>query len=70
MDISSSGFSKSAVKLLAAVDPSHNIPVGEQEKVILQFGRIGRDTFIMDYCYPLSAFQAFASCFDPKPACE
>ncbi|KAK4368053.1 hypothetical protein RND71_011845 [Anisodus tanguticus] len=80
IDISSSGFSKSAVTvasqephLLAEVDPSHKVPVAEQEKVILQFGRIGKDMFTMDYRSPLSAFQAFAIClssFDTKPACE
>ncbi|KAJ8545817.1 hypothetical protein K7X08_018400 [Anisodus acutangulus] len=60
-------------QLVAAVDPSHNVPVAEQEKVILQFGKIGKDIFTMDYRYPLSAFQAFAIClssFDTKPACE
>ncbi|KAL3525373.1 hypothetical protein ACH5RR_013745 [Cinchona calisaya] len=60
-------------QLVAAVDPSHNIPAAEQEKVILQFGKIGKDIFTMDYRYPLSAFQAFAIClssFDTKPACE
>ncbi|CAN4083294.1 unnamed protein product [Withania somnifera] len=60
-------------QLVAAVDPSYNIPVTEQEKVILQFGKIGKDIFTMDYRYPLSAFQAFAIClssFDTKPACE
>ncbi|MCD7454763.1 hypothetical protein HAX54_026000 [Datura stramonium] len=49
-------------QLLAAVDACHNIPVTEQDKVILQFGKIGEDIFTMDYCYPLSAFQAFAIC--------
>ncbi|GAB4839413.1 Tubby-like F-box protein 5 [Ancistrocladus abbreviatus] len=60
-------------QLVAAVDPCHNIPTTEQEKVFLQFGKIGKDIFTMDYCYPLSAFQAFAIClssFDTKPACE
>ncbi|KMT09421.1 hypothetical protein BVRB_6g128960 [Beta vulgaris subsp. vulgaris] len=60
-------------QLVAAVEPHHNIPVAEQEKVILQFGKIGKDIFTMDYRYPLSAFQAFAIClssFDTKPACE
>ncbi|XP_057975974.1 tubby-like F-box protein 5 [Malania oleifera] len=60
-------------QLVAAVDPSHNISAAEQEKVILQFGKIGKDIFTMDYRYPLSAFQAFAIClssFDTKPACE
>lgn len=45
----------------------------EQDKVILQFGKIGKDMFTMDYRYPLSAFQAFAislSSFDTKLACE
>ncbi|KAE9596598.1 putative transcription factor TUBBY family [Lupinus albus] len=60
-------------QLVAAVDPSHNFSASEQEKVILQFGKIGKDIFTMDYLYPLSAFQAFAIClssFDTKPACE
>lgn len=60
-------------QLMAAVGASQNVPVAEQEKVILQFGKIGKDIFTMDYCYPLSAFQAFAIClssFDTKPACE
>ncbi|KAF8409979.1 hypothetical protein HHK36_002499 [Tetracentron sinense] len=60
-------------QLVAAVEPSHNVSLMVQEKVILQFGKIGKDIFTMDYCYPLSAFQAFAIClssFDTKPACE
>ncbi|NP_001148856.2 tubby protein isoform X1 [Zea mays] len=45
----------------------------ESDKVILQFGKIGKDLFTMDYGYPISAFQAFAIClssFDTKIACE
>ncbi|KAH9612787.1 hypothetical protein KSS87_012591 [Heliosperma pusillum] len=60
-------------QLVAAVEPHHNIPDSEQERVILQFGKIGKDIFTMDYSYPLSAFQAFAIClssFDTKPVCE
>ncbi|KAJ6405787.1 hypothetical protein OIU84_013701 [Salix udensis] len=60
-------------QLVAAAEPYQNVPVEEQEKVILQFGKIGKDIFTMDYRYPLSAFQAFAIClssFDTKPACE
>ncbi|CAA2957278.1 tubby-like F-box protein 5 isoform X2 [Olea europaea var. sylvestris] len=60
-------------QLVAAVDASKNVPIAEQEKVILQFGKIGKDIFTMDYLYPLSAFQAFTIClssFDMKPACE
>ncbi|XP_076923586.1 tubby-like F-box protein 3 [Bidens hawaiensis] len=46
---------------------------GEHENVIIQFGKVGKDVFTMDYQYPLSAFQAFAIClssFDTKIACE
>ncbi|GFY86410.1 tubby like protein 2 [Actinidia rufa] len=60
-------------QLVASVDTSHNVPAADQEKVILQFGKIGKDIFTMDYRYPLSAFQAFSIClssFDTKPACE
>lgn len=45
----------------------------DPEKVLLQFGKVGKDIFTMDYRYPLSAFQAFAIClssFDTKLACE
>lgn len=47
--------------------------VQEHENVILQFGKVGKDLFTMDYQYPISAFQAFAIClssFDTKIACE
>ncbi|XP_071695932.1 tubby-like F-box protein 5 isoform X2 [Rutidosis leptorrhynchoides] len=60
-------------QLVASVEPSHNVSVAEQDRVILQFGKIGKDIFTMDYRYPLSAYQAFAIClssFDTKPACE
>ncbi|XP_038716425.1 tubby-like F-box protein 5 isoform X2 [Tripterygium wilfordii] len=60
-------------QLVAATDSCENVPAAEQERVILQFGKIGKDIFTMDYRYPLSAFQAFAIClssFDTKPACE
>ncbi|KAL8166073.1 hypothetical protein V2J09_007572, partial [Rumex salicifolius] len=61
-------------QLVADMNICTNIlAVEEQEEVILQFGKIGKDIFTMDYQYPLSAFQAFAIClssFDTKPACE
>ncbi|KAF4350129.1 hypothetical protein CsatB_008746 [Cannabis sativa] len=60
-------------QLVAAAEPCQNVSAAEQEKVILQFGKIGKDIFTMDYRYPLSAFQAFSIClssFDTKPACE
>lgn len=60
-------------QLVAAIEPNQAVPQGEQEKVLLQFGKIGKDIFTMDYRYPLSAFQSFAIClssFDTKLACE
>ncbi|KAI3810346.1 hypothetical protein L1987_19958 [Smallanthus sonchifolius] len=53
--------------------PPPPLPPPEHDKVILQFGKVGKDMFTMDYRYPLSAFQAFAIClssFDTKLACE
>jgi hypothetical protein len=55
-----------------APTPSQPAPA-EQDKIILQFGKVSKDMFTMDYRYPLSAFQAFAIClssFDTKLACE
>ncbi|KAJ7568981.1 hypothetical protein O6H91_01G055800 [Diphasiastrum complanatum] len=60
-------------QLVAASDPMHSVTQIDHEKVLLQFGKIGKDIFTMDYRYPLSAFQAFAislSSFDTKLACE
>lgn len=34
----------------------------KSQKVLLQFGRAGQNTFNMDVCYPLSLFQAFSIC--------
>uniref|UniRef100_A0ACD5YCI3 Uncharacterized protein n=1 Tax=Avena sativa TaxID=4498 RepID=A0ACD5YCI3_AVESA len=52
------------------VNPSSS---SDHDTVILQFGKVSKDTFTMDYRYPLSAFQAFAICltsFDTEMACE
>ncbi|GMH17109.1 hypothetical protein Nepgr_018950 [Nepenthes gracilis] len=67
-------------QLIAATQPASGAPMAPQplqptdhDKVILQFGKVGKDMFTMDYRYPLSAFQAFAIClssFDTKLACE
>lgn len=69
-------------QLIAAHQPATVAPAAassqpaqppEHDKVILQFGKVGKDMFTMDYRYPLSAFQAFAIClssFDTKLACE
>lgn len=59
-------------QLAAIVDQSQPGGKGDEETV-LQFGKVGDDTFTMDYRKPLSAFQAFAICltsFGTKLACE
>jgi tubby-related protein 1 len=56
-----------SVKNFQLVDPE------EQNSVVLQFGRVGKDEFTMDMQYPISPFQAFAvtlSSFDSKIACD
>lgn len=60
-------------QLVATVDQSQPGGKGDEETVLLQFGKVGDDHFTMDYRQPLSAFQAFAICltsFGTKLACE
>lgn len=60
-------------QLVAAPHPDQAGGVGDDETVLLQFGKVGDDMFTMDYRQPLSAFQAFAICltsFGTKFACE
>ena len=66
-------------QLIAATQPGAGAPTPSQptqsdhDKIILQFGKVSKDVFTMDYRYPLSAFQAFTICltsFDTKLACE
>lgn len=63
-----------ATQPAAASGPTTSQPgPSDLDKIILQFGKVGKDMFTMDYRYPLSAFQAFAIClssFDTKLACE
>lgn len=43
------------------------------DDILLQFGRISKDEFTMDFMHPMSPFQAFAitlSSFDSKIACD
>ena len=43
------------------------------ERVLLQFGKVGKDSFTMDYMWPMCALQAFGICltsFDNKLCCE
>lgn len=60
-------------QLVATADPGHPDSIGDDEMVLLQFGKVDSDIFTMDYRQPLSAFQAFAIClssFGTKLACE
>ena len=45
----------------------------DKDTVVLQFGKVGDNSFTMDFTYPMSALQAFSIClssFDHKLACE
>ena len=56
-----------SVKNFQLVQPDH------LDLILLQFGRVGKDEFTMDFRYPLTPFQAFAitlSSFDSKIACD
>lgn len=57
----------------ASVKNFQLVSMDQPQHVILQFGKIGKNTFTMDYQWPISAFQAFSIClssFDNKLACE
>ncbi|XP_073880229.1 tubby-related protein 2 isoform X3 [Macaca fascicularis] len=47
---------RASVKNFQIVDPKH------PEHLVLQFGRVGPDTFTMDFCFPFSPLQAFGVC--------
>ena len=53
--------------------PSPRARLVAADVVVMQFGRVGKDAFTMDFQYPLCALQAFGialSSFDYKIACE
>ncbi|PKA50176.1 Tubby-like F-box protein 7 [Apostasia shenzhenica] len=57
----------------ASVKNFQLVALGDEETVLLQFGKVADECFTMDYRYPLSACQAFAICltsFGAKIACE
>ncbi|GKB55086.1 tubby-like F-box protein 3 [Tanacetum coccineum] len=62
----------SSLKKLQLITSSENESgMQENKNVILQYGKVGKDLFTVDYQYPISAFQAFAIClssFDTKLA--
>jgi len=58
---------------MASVKNFQLVTPEDEDRIVLQFGKVGKDLFTMDYCYPLSPLQAFtialSSC-DNKLACE
>ena len=44
---------------MASVKNFQLVSPNNLEKVLLQFGRAGKDKFTMDFCWPLSPLQAF-----------
>ena len=53
----------------ASVKNFQLVAADQQDRNILQFGKVGKDTFTMDYSWPINALQAFALCltsFDNK----
>ena len=58
---------------MASVKNFQLVSPDELETVIVQFGRVGKDLFTLDFRFPLSPLQAFGialSSFDYKLACE
>lgn len=58
---------------MASVKNFQLVTQDDPDDVALQFGRVGKDLFTMDFQFPLSPFQAFTIClssFDSKLACE
>jgi tubby-related protein 1 len=58
---------------MASVKNFQLVSPDNQNDVLLQFGRVGKDDFTMDFQWPLSPFQSFAitlSSFDSKIACD
>ncbi|KAJ8604491.1 hypothetical protein CTAYLR_000991 [Chrysophaeum taylorii] len=58
---------------MASVKNFQLVQPEEQESIFLQFGRVGKDEFTMDFQWPMTPFAAFAitlSSFDSKIACE
>ena len=58
---------------MASVKNFQLVTPEDHERVVLQFGRVGKDLFTMDMMWPLTPLQAFQAClssFDSKLACE
>eukprot|EP01025_Chloroclados_australasicus_P004926 TRINITY_DN11354_c0_g1_i1.p1 TRINITY_DN11354_c0_g1~~TRINITY_DN11354_c0_g1_i1.p1 ORF type:complete len:508 (+),score=56.59 TRINITY_DN11354_c0_g1_i1:220-1743(+) len=57
----------------ASVKNFQLVAESDMDYTVLQFGKISKDTFTMDFQWPMSPFQAFGIClssFDNKVACQ
>jgi tubby and related proteins len=57
----------------ASVKNFQLIAEDDPDRVIVQFGRVGANTFTLDYAFPIGPLQAFATALaalDPKLGCE
>jgi len=62
-----------SVKNFQLVAGNNETDAENASPIVLQFGKVGKNTFTMDFQYPLSVMQAFSIClsaFDFKLACE
>ena len=58
---------------MASVKNFQLVDEDDHDTIILQFGRVAKDEFTMDFQFPMTPFQAFAitlSSFDSKIACD
>lgn len=58
---------------MASVKNFQLVLAEDEDQVVLQFGRVGKELFTMDFAWPLTPLQAFGIClssFDGKIACE
>ena len=58
---------------MASVKNFQLIAENDTDYIMMQFGRVGEDSFTLDYRSPLTALQSFSialSSFDSKLACE
>ena len=58
---------------MASVKNFQLVDFNNPDSVVLQFGKVGKDRFNMDFQSPISALQALCVClssFDSKIACE
>ncbi|KAL3804923.1 hypothetical protein HJC23_006695 [Cyclotella cryptica] len=72
-DVKAYAFNFNGKVIMPSVKNFQLIDESDPEKVLLQFGRTGKDEFSLDVQWPLSPFHAFAfalSSFDSKLGCD